>query len=131
MILKQEVHDIKDLSVKYFTRAFPLGGKEWVFDVRQLPSADPRFEGTLTGDTEQPVEFVMIRTSIGKWLISGDSLPLEVEEYAQEIGKAFEEESSRLKDHRSSESNPGVKPYVGSARSRMKSRKRAGSLRMR
>jgi hypothetical protein len=111
---------IKHLAVKCFTTIFRLPGKEWVFDVRQHPSVDPRFEGILTGDIEEPVEFVMVRTSIGKWLITGDGLPSEIDDYVQEIGKAFEEQSSLMKSHHSSKSNPGVKRYVGSARTRMK-----------
>jgi hypothetical protein len=50
----------------------------------------------------------MIRSSIGKWLLTGDELPKDLSDDVQEIGKALEEESSRLRD-RTSESIPGEK----------------------
>jgi hypothetical protein len=97
--LEQDSNDIKDLSVRVFKTSLALDGKTWLFDVRKHHSADPRFEGTVINDAEQPVEFVMVRTSIGKWSITGDRLPSQMEEYVQKIGDAFEKKSSRLKNY--------------------------------
>jgi hypothetical protein len=51
---------------------------------------DPRFEGTVKADDLHASDFVLVKSSIGKWLISGERLPVELKEHAQEIGKAFE-----------------------------------------
>jgi len=61
---------------------------------------------------EMPIEFVLIRSSIGKWLISGESLPEEMLEFSQEIGKAFEEVISELNNQDDSGSFPGDKDMV-------------------
>jgi hypothetical protein len=118
---------MKDLSIIRFRITFALKDKHWLFYVRKHHSPDPRFEGTLTSEAENPVQFVMVRTSIGKWSITGDPLPSEINEHVQEIGKAFEKKSSRLKNHHSSESNPGVKGHVTSARTKEKANNGPGT----
>jgi hypothetical protein len=45
----------------------------------------------LHGSTEdEHVEFVIIRSTIGKWILSGESIPDKLFQYAHDIGKAFE-----------------------------------------
>jgi hypothetical protein len=61
-----------------------------------------------SGD-EPPVEFVLIRSSTGRWMISGESLPPEMEAYAQEIGKVFEAGISESNNQHDSGSFPGAK----------------------
>jgi len=84
----------KSAAVRSFCVALYVSGKEWIFEVRRYHSADPRFEGIVSIDHEQPVEFVMIRSSIGKWILRGDILPGEMFDHAQEIGNALAEQNS-------------------------------------
>ena len=94
-MLKETENDIKDLLVKPFTATYKLGENNWVFEGRRHHSPDPRYEGVLLLNTAHITEFIMIRSSIGKWLLTGEALPEEILEHMQEIGKAFEDESSR------------------------------------
>jgi len=70
--------------------------REWLFDVRAHRSQDPRFEVMTKMEDELPVEFVIVRSSTGKWLISGENLPAEIEECVNDIGKALGDEQNDL-----------------------------------
>ena len=62
--------------------------------MRAHRSQDPRFEVMTKMQDELPVEFVVVRSSTGKWLISGENLPAEIEECVDEIGKALDDEQT-------------------------------------
>ena len=94
--LSNRLYHKNALPVFPFTMTLRLLDRDWLFDVRMLHSADPRFEGTVVVDGSKPVDFVMIRSSIGKWLITGDDLPGQLEEKAQDIWIAFEREVARM-----------------------------------
>ena len=105
--MKETKVNSKDVSVKLFTTVYRFGESEWVFEVRRHHSPDPRFEGVLTLDSEHISDFVMIRSTIGKWLLTGEAIPTDILEHAQEIGKAFEDERPEIDGNQTSEGIPG------------------------
>ncbi|HUQ65013.1 MAG TPA: hypothetical protein VM101_02590 [Flavitalea sp.] len=78
-------------AVRTFDLVLNVAGKEWKFEVRRYPSTDPRFEGIASYNNQQRLDFIMIRTSIGKWLMHGGALPYDMVDHSQEIGNAFHE----------------------------------------
>jgi hypothetical protein len=88
--LIQNPENTKSSVLNRFTTTLPLQGKHWHFEVRLYHPRDPRFEGTVKEDDLHATDFVLVKSSIGKWLISGERLPIELKEHAQQIGKALE-----------------------------------------
>ena len=76
----------RQLSIK-----LDLPFQTWMFDVRVHHSEDPRFEGIARGGNRSPIEFVLIRSVTGKWMISGIDLPSEIAHHTREIVNAVEE----------------------------------------
>jgi hypothetical protein len=82
------MENVKEIS---FTITLSVYDKPWEFWVRKHPSEDTRFNALLNDGKDEKVEFVLIRSSIGKWVLSGESVPRELTEHAEFIGKSFEE----------------------------------------
>lgn len=79
---------VKDLTVKSFSLSVMINGRMCKIEARKNISSDFRFKGKLERNDETHA-FVIIRSSTGKWIISGEKLPVEVQDNAQEIGKAM------------------------------------------
>jgi hypothetical protein len=73
-----------------FSCAVDIGEASYEFQVRKHPSAHDRyFIETATMDGEM-ISFVLVRTSIRQWAISGHNLPPSFSENTQVIGKLIE-----------------------------------------
>jgi hypothetical protein len=67
------------------------------FHVATYHSEDLGFEASVMNGKNRELTFVMVRSSLGHWILSGDSLPNELTKHAQDIGRAFEAHSKKIK----------------------------------
>ncbi len=77
-----------EMTVKSFCLSIILNERWWNIEARKNHKTDFRFAGKLKQD-DKAYAFVMVRSATGRWIISGDNLPVELQNHAQEIGKAM------------------------------------------
>ena len=66
----------------------------WEFKVRQQHSRDLRFHAIITSEEDRDVSFQIMRSASAQWIFKGKSLPVKLLKHGQDIGQAFEMQST-------------------------------------